>query len=84
MAEYFKHAGDVLDGVADDEDQDNQKRNAGKSALSFTQAGLCGSSHVLKTLYLACLWYFLIHTEFKIKIKLFFLFLGTHGNILKQ
>ena len=34
LAKYFKHAGDVLDRVADEEDEDNQQRYVGQALLS--------------------------------------------------
>ena len=48
ITKYLKHAGDVLQGVTDDKDQDDEQGNSGQSALSFAQAGFSGSSHLLK------------------------------------
>ena len=34
LAKYFKDAGDVLDRVADEEDEDNEQRYVGQALLS--------------------------------------------------
>ena len=36
LAKYFAHAGDVLDRVADEEDEDNQQRYVGQALLSLS------------------------------------------------
>ena len=37
LSEYFQHVRDVFDGVADDEDEDDEERDPGQSPLSPAQ-----------------------------------------------